>query len=191
MWRRIGESKLVKTILFIFATATSLTVATEAGTGVGAEAVAQTKEPRPVIDIAYDLTQKILTPKEWEMFVKKFQSQYEDWGKENDGDMNRFLDDRLLQYLLSIHNEPGTCSEKDLKQLVCWLALYKELPGVFAPSWILKISKEQREEMEKLLNDFSWESLDELIKNPKRKKDETPNSDISESNTKAKVERNN
>lgn len=144
-------------------------------------AASEAREPRAVVDIAYDVAQREMKPEEWKKFVKKIDGQYKDYESQSNAcDLNTFLNDRLLQYAFSATS--GT--RKSLSQFVFWLALYKEYRAE-PPSYIQKTTAEQREKMETLLKDFSWEKLAELMKmdkaKDKKKNDETADPGVSES----------
>jgi len=119
-------------------------------------------------EIAYDVAQKEMKPEEWKTFLKKTQSRFETWEHDNQtGDMNQFLNDKLLEIAPSVKGG----DVKALKKFVFWLALYyefKQLP----PSYIREVKPEYRKEIDQFMSDLNWERAAEIIKDNVKKYDE-------------------
>ena len=109
-----------------------------------------------------------MKPEEWKTFLKKTQSRFETWEHDNQtGDMNQFLNDKLLEIAPSVKGG----DVKALKKFVFWLALYyefKQLP----PSYIREVKPEYRKEIDQFMSDLNWERAAEIIKDNVKKYDE-------------------
>jgi hypothetical protein len=124
--------------------------------------------PRRMEEIAHDLITRDMKPDEWQQFVKKTAKSYESWINDYpDGNLKRFLDDKLLEIA------PGVLggSAKALKKMCAWVALYLEFREP-PPSYISDISEKYRADIEDEMKDFSWERAAQKIKNRKKEHDE-------------------
>ena len=117
------------------------------------------KDPPDVVAVAYELAQRDMSSNEWEAYVKKATKRYESWTEYSPGgSRNQFLDDELLNLLVSARN--GTLQE--LKRAVYWLALYQPFRAV-APSTMLNLAVKHQHDLDELLADFSWEKALVLV----------------------------
>lgn len=124
------------------------------------------EEPIEPSEVAYDLTMSWMKEDEWKTKVRTFKSRYADWEASTDGDMARYLNDRLICVAM------GCASGKveSLKDGFAYLALYKEF-NQQVPSLIEKIFREHRESLLKLFTEFTWERASEYVKNKEWRKD--------------------
>lgn len=109
---------------------------------------------------AYQLAQKDQKPEDWKKFIKKTREHFETWSNDNpSGNLNRFLDDKLLPIAMNVPKG----EVKTLKKFIYWLALYKEFDA--QPPWYIReIANDNRQDVEDLHKDFSWERMSEIIK---------------------------
>ncbi len=115
---------------------------------------------RDLPTIAYDIMRKDLSEEQWKGYVKKALARYEEWGEENNGrDIKVFLDDRLLQYGVAAR----TGKIESLKTFVHFLALYKEWREP-PPKYIRDVADKNRQDLDNLLAEFTWEKASELTK---------------------------
>ncbi len=116
--------------------------------------------------IAVKLAETFLTDAQFKQEVKKLRERYEDWEKDTQGDMNRYLNDRLIIVALSAAN--GKVDK--IQRGILWLAFYKEFeqeqPGIVA-----KFMREHQGTLSKLFTDFTWEKASQYIKNKEWRKD--------------------
>jgi len=127
-------------------------------------------EARTFQQIAYDITIKDLKPEEWNKFCKKAKDRYEQWSKDNQGsgDLNQFLNDKLLEIAPSVKGG----KIEALKKFVYWLALYQQY-NQLPPEYIREVKPEYRDQLDTLLQNFQWETLANMIKdNVKKYEDE-------------------
>jgi hypothetical protein len=124
------------------------------------------EEPLDPSEVAYDLTMSWMKSDEWKKKVKTFKSRFDDWEASTDGDMARYLNDRLICVAL------GCASGKieSLKDGFAYLALYKEF-NQQVPSLVEKIFREHRQSLLKLFAEFTWERASEYVKNKEWRKD--------------------
>lgn len=124
------------------------------------------EEPIDPTEVAYDLTMSWLKPDEWKAKVKSIKSKFDDWESSNDGDIARYLNDRLICVAMSCAGG----KVESLKNGFAYLALYKEF-NQQAPSLIAKIFREHRESLLKLFAEFTWERASDYVKNKEWRKD--------------------
>lgn len=116
--------------------------------------------------MSYELTRSFMTKEQWAEQVAAFRKKFEDWEKDNEGDVGRYLNDRFLMVAL------GAVSGEveKIKRALVWLALYKEfnqqVPGV-----VTTAMTRHRESLGRLLKDFSWDKASLYIKNKEWRKD--------------------
>jgi len=122
---------------------------------------AQDDEPIPdLVQAAYDIARKDLSDEDWKKYIRKTDSSYETWQNDTpDGDLNRYLNDKLIEIAPSVRNG----EIKALKRAMYWLALYKHYEC--QPPWYVRdVATQYRRALNALLRDFSWERASELIK---------------------------
>ena len=137
---------------------------------------------RRVAAIAYDITRKDMDEKQWKSYVRRQRSWYEDWVNDNpSGSFKRFLDDKLLQIALGVPKG----KIKTLKKFVYWLAMYKHF-GEPAPSYIRNIADKNRQDLDNLLEDFSWERASKLVRKKSKGYDEEKIRDMAKKKEKKK-----
>jgi hypothetical protein len=124
------------------------------------------EEPLDPSQVAYELTMSWMKSDEWKKKVKTFKSRFDDWEASTDGDMARYLNDRLICVAM------GCASGKveSLKDGFAYLALYREfnqqVPGV-----VEKIFRDHRQSLLKLFAEFTWERASDYVKNKEWRKD--------------------
>jgi len=123
-------------------------------------------EPLDASDVAYEVTMSWVKRDEWQAKVKSVRGKFEDWEAYNDGDIGRYLNDRMICVAM------GCAGGKieSLKNAFAFLALYKEF-NQQVPSLVEKIFREHRESLLKLFGEFTWERASEYIKNKEWRKD--------------------
>ncbi len=116
--------------------------------------------------IATKLAETFLNDAQFKQEVKKLRERYEDWEKDTQGDMARYLNDRLIIVALGAAN--GKIDK--IQRGILWLAFYKEFeqeqPGIVA-----KFMREHQGTLSKLFTDFTWEKASQYIKNKEWRKD--------------------
>ena len=134
------------------------------------------KEFEPLLQLAEEqpdgakmakaLADTFLTEDQWRQEVKKLRQKYEDWERDTQGDMSRYLNDRLIIVALSAAN--GKVDK--IQRGILWLAFYQEFeqeqPGIVA-----KFVREHQPSLSKLFTDFTWEKASQYIKNKEWRKD--------------------
>ena len=116
--------------------------------------------------LAYELRRTFLSEAKWKEQVGSMQSRYQDWEKENKGDMGQFLNDQLVSVALGA---AGGEVEK-IQKGVAWLALYKEFKQEAHPL-VLKFMREHRGSVTRLLTNFNWEKATLYVKNREWRRD--------------------
>ena len=124
------------------------------------------EEPIDACDVAYDLTMSWVKPDEWKAKVKSIKSKFEDWEAQNEGDMCRYLNDRLISVAMGCAG--GKVEE--LKNGFAFLALYKEF-NIQAPLMIEKIFREHHQSLLRLFAEFTWQRASEYVINKEWLKD--------------------
>lgn len=116
--------------------------------------------------MAKALAETFLNDDQWKQEVKKLREKYEDWERDTQGDMSRYLNDRLIIVALSAAN--GKVDK--IQRGILWLAFYNEFeqeqPGIVA-----KFVREHQGSLSKLFTDFTWEKASQYIKNKEWRKD--------------------
>jgi hypothetical protein len=116
--------------------------------------------------MSYELTRSFMTKEQWDEQVAAFRKKFEDWEKDNEGDVGRYLNDRFL--LVALGAISGEVEK--IKRALVWLALYKEfnqqVPGVVT----VAVTK-HRESLTRLFRDFTWDKASLYIKNKEWRKD--------------------
>lgn len=116
--------------------------------------------------IAQVLAETFLTQDQWQQEVKKIRARFEDWERDTQGDMGRYLNDRLIIVALSAANG----KVEKIQRGILWLAFYKEFeqeqPGIVA-----KFMREHQGSLSRLFTDFTWEKASLYIKNKEWRKD--------------------
>jgi len=116
--------------------------------------------------MAKALADTFLTEDQWKQEVKKIREKYEDWERDTQGDMSRYLNDRLIIVALGASN--GKVDK--IQRGILWLAFYQEFeqeqPGIVA-----KFVREHQGSLSKLFTDFTWEKASQYIKNKEWRKD--------------------
>jgi hypothetical protein len=116
--------------------------------------------------MAKALADTFLSDDQWKQEVKKLREKYEDWERDTQGDMSRYLNDRLIIVALSASN--GKVDK--IQRGILWLAFYQEFeqeqPGIVA-----KFVREHQGSLSKLFTDFTWEKASQYIKNKEWRKD--------------------
>lgn len=143
-----------------------------------------TEQPQPDgSKIAQKLAETFLTQEQWAKEVKKMRERFNDWERDTNGDMGRYLNDRLIIVALGAAN--GKVDK--IQRGILWLAFYKEFeqeqPGIVA-----KFMREHQGSLTRLFTDFTWEKASQYIKNKEwrtdfaddRKKAQVPESDSTE-----------
>lgn len=139
-------------------------------------AAAADKEFEPLLQLAEEqpdgakmakaLADTFLTEDQWRQEVKKLRQKYEDWERDTQGDMSRYLNDRLIIVALNASN--GKVDK--IQRGILWLAFYQEFeqeqPGIVA-----KFVREHQGSLSKLFTDFTWEKASQYIKNKEWRKD--------------------
>ena len=116
--------------------------------------------------MAKALADTFLTEDQWKVEVKKLRDKFEDWERDTQGDMSRYLNDRLIIVALSAANG----KVEKIQRGILWLAFYKEFeqeqPGIVA-----KFVREHQGSLSKLFTDFTWDKASLYIKNKEWRKD--------------------
>jgi hypothetical protein len=116
--------------------------------------------------MAKALADTFLNDDQWKQEVKKLREKYQDWERDTQGDMSRYLNDRLIVVALSAAN--GKVDK--IQRGILWLAFYQEFeqeqPGIVA-----KFVREHQGSLSKLFTDFTWEKASQYIKNKEWRKD--------------------
>lgn len=116
--------------------------------------------------MAYALKDTFMTEAEWDHEVKALWSRFQDWEKQSDGDINQYLNDRLIIVAMAA---AGGKIEK-VKKGIAWLAFYKEF-NAEPPSFVTKFFREHRPSLTRLFTDFTWEKASQYVKNKEWRKD--------------------
>jgi len=128
-------------------------------------ALLKEKEPNgPAIAAA--LTETFLTQEQFKNEVEKIRSKFEDWEKDTQGDMGRYLNDRLILVALGAAN--GKVDR--IQRGILWLAFYKEFEQA-SPQIVAKFLREHSGSLNRLFTDFTWEKASQYIKNKEWRKD--------------------
>jgi len=117
-------------------------------------------------EIAAALAETFLTQKQFRDEVEKLRSKYEDWEKDTQGDMGRYLNDRLVMVALGAANG----KVERIQRGILWLAFYKEFDQV-TPAVVAKFLREHSVSLNSLFKDFTWEKASQYIKNKEWRKD--------------------
>ena len=129
----------------------------------------EARAARDLPSIAYDIMRKDLNERQWAEYVKKSNDRYREWSDENgDRDLKIFLDDRLLQ--LGLAARSGKI--ENLKKFVYFLSLYKQWKEL-APKYIRDVAEKNRQDLDDLLAEFTWERASQLVKKKVKEHDET------------------
>ena len=116
--------------------------------------------------LARALTQTFLSDDEWQSEVDAIRDRYEDWEKQNSGDMGQYLNDRLI--LVALGASGGKVDR--IKKGIVWLALYYEFDQQ-APGLVVKFMKEHQGSLTRLLTDFNWDKASQYIRQRKWRED--------------------
>jgi hypothetical protein len=102
--------------------------------------------------ITYDLVTRDMGQAEWDSFVKKVQSRFQDWSHEYDNNnLKQFLDDRLLELAPSVTSGKG----HSLKEFCKWIALYNVYSEQL-PRYIRDVPDSDKLWIQRELADFDW-----------------------------------
>jgi hypothetical protein len=112
--------------------------------------------------VAQALARTFLSEEEYQAEVKKVKDRFSDFEKDThgQGDITRYLNDRLVIYGLAASNGKV---EKIQKGLV-WLAMYKEFQQP-PPEFVERFVKENKAPLIAIFQNFKWERVSEYIKN--------------------------
>jgi hypothetical protein len=113
---------------------------------------------RDLSDVAYDIALQE-APKEFAVFKKSMLSQYATWEKDRpDGSFKNFLDERLLQIIPAIRSKRKKNSERNIKKIFFWLAMYADSQEPI-PEYLAKATPEVIADFDNLRVDFNWKKL--------------------------------
>jgi hypothetical protein len=114
---------------------------------------------RDMSDVAYDFATKF-APDEYKQFKKKSLERYKEWEQDNQtSSFKRFLDAKLLEVIPAIISKKNKNSEKNIKKICFWLALYVDFREPI-PKYLEKATPDIIEEFDALATkDFTWEKL--------------------------------
>jgi hypothetical protein len=110
--------------------------------------------------MARELIRTFLSDKEFQKEVKELKGKFEDWEKQSEGDMGRYLNDRFI--LMGLAAAGGKVDK--IKKGMIWLAFYKEFNQP-PPSMVVKFLNEHQGSLTRLFTDFRWEKASTYIKN--------------------------
>ena len=116
--------------------------------------------------LSYDLVRSFMTEKQWEEQVSELRERFEDWERNNEGDIGRYLNDRFIMVALGA---VGGEVEK-IKRGIIWLAFYKEF-NQQVPRVVSNAVLRHRESLTRLFKDFSWEKASQYVKNKEWRND--------------------
>jgi hypothetical protein len=115
-------------------------------------------DERSLVDLAHHVAVNDMGQDKWDAYVKAAKEKYADasssWSSLS---QKAFLDSRTLTLACGLKG----AKVEDLKKLVYWIALYKELDEP-APRH-LDLPEEKLAKLRELVSDFDWERLRELI----------------------------
>lgn len=116
--------------------------------------------------IAYDMVRTYLTEEEFQSEVSTLFSKYKDWESDTHGDIDRYLNDRLVIVGLSAAGGEQEAIQKG----ILWLAYYRAFRQG-DPSMVRKFLEEHQGSLSRLLKDFTWEKASDYVKNKRWRED--------------------
>lgn len=116
--------------------------------------------------IAYDMVRTFLTEEEFQGEVSTLFSKYKDWENDTHGDIDRYLNDRLVIVGLSAAGGEQEAIQKG----ILWLAYYRAFRQA-DPSMVRKFLEEHQGSLSRLLKDFTWEKASDYVKNKRWRED--------------------
>lgn len=126
-------------------------------------------EPRPIVEIAYQIATEDMTAEEWQSYTKSIERKYADWLKDEhpSDSFGSFLNTKFLEIAPSARGGDVPA----LKKVVYFMALYAHF-GELPPKFLRELSREDLQELEYLAADFSWEKLSEKVRENAHRYDE-------------------
>lgn len=116
--------------------------------------------------IAYDMVRTYLTEEEFQSEVSTLFSKFKDWEADTHGDIDRYLNDRLVIVGLSAAGGEQEAIQKG----ILWLAYYRAFRQG-DPSMVRKFLEEHQGSLSRLLKDFTWEKASDYVKNKRWRED--------------------
>ncbi|MCK6474721.1 MAG: hypothetical protein L6R28_23620 [Planctomycetes bacterium] len=116
--------------------------------------------------IAYDMVRTFLTEEEFQSEVSTLFSKFKDWESDTHGDIDRYLNDRLV--IVGLSAAGG--DQESIQKGILWLAYYRAFRQG-DPSMVRKFLEEHQGSLSRLLKDFTWEKASDYVKNKRWRED--------------------
>lgn len=116
--------------------------------------------------IAYDMVRTYLTEEEFQSEVSTLFSKFKDWENDTHGDIDRYLNDRLV--IVGLSAAGG--DQESIQKGILWLAYYRAFRQG-DPSMVRKFLEEHQGSLSRLLKDFTWEKASDYVKNKRWRED--------------------